>query len=371
MDRELLHKVALSMMPRVNAAVVRVMSECGVCPADFFMPDAGESLSRLGLSSIPIDSERDEALFKARRELDFIDRHSVRPLFILDDDYPFLLREIPDAPVMLYVLGRADLNANPVFSLVGTRRCTSYGAGFCRSLVSDLAAYLPSAVVVSGLAYGIDAAAHTAALDNSLATVGVLAHGLDMIYPAAHRDLARRILSSGGALVSEYPTGTRPYQGRFLERNRIVAGMSEVTVVAESEIKGGAMSTANLAFSYSREVVALPGRYSDATSSGCNLLIARNKAHIFTSVPDMMDLMRWKPEIMGHQVSVSSRPLFPELDGNASLVCDCLQVSGCPMTVDKIHLATSLSVPSLMASLTELEFDGIIVRLPGARYELA
>ncbi len=371
MDRELLHKVALSMLPRVNASVVRAMSECGVCPADFFMPDAGVSLSRLGLSSAPGGSERDEALFKARRELDFIDRHSVRALFILDDDYPFLLREIPDAPVMLYVLGSADLNANPVFSLVGTRRCTSYGAGFCRSLVSDLAAYLPSAVVVSGLAYGIDAAAHSAALDNSLATVGVLAHGLDMIYPAAHRDLARRILASGGALVSEYPTGTRPFQGRFLERNRIVAGLSEVTVVAESEIKGGAMSTANLAFSYSREVVALPGRYSDTTSSGCNLLIARNKAHIFTSVPDMMDLMRWKPEILGHQVNVGSRPLFPELDGDASRVFDCLQASACPMTVDEIHLATSLSVPSLMASLTELEFDGIIVRLPGARYELA
>ncbi len=371
MDTELLHKVALSMMPHVDAALARVMSESGVSPSAFFTLEPRELSSRLGLT-LKFDSAcRDEAMFKARRELDFMERHSVRALYLYDDDYPFLLREIPDAPVLLYVLGNTDLNAHPVLSLVGTRRCTPYGVGFCRSLVSDLAPYLPSAMVISGLAYGIDAAAHTAALDNGLVTVAVLAHGLDMIYPAAHRDLARRILSTGGALVSEYPVGTRPFQGRFLQRNRIVAGMSEVTFVAESEVKGGAMSTANQAFSYSREVVALPGRVSDVSSSGCNLLIARNKAHIFTSVPDVMELMGWKPEIMGHQVQVGSPRLFPELEGDSAKVFQCLQASGCPMSVDEIHVATSLSVPSLMASLTELEFDGIIVRLPGARYELA
>lgn len=371
MDSDLLFKVALSMVPHVDASVVRFMDEAGITPEEFFKLEMGELSARLGISSKFENVVREEAMFKARRELDFIARHSVRPLFLLDGDYPFLLREIPDAPVVIYVLGEADLNAHPVFSLVGTRRCTSYGTGFCQSFISDIAAYLPSAVVVSGLAYGIDAAAHTAALDKGLTTVAVLAHGLDMIYPAAHRDMARRIIASGGALVSEYPVGARPYQGRFLERNRIVAGLAELTVIAESEVKGGAMSTANLAFSYSREVIALPGRVSDATSAGCNTLIARQKAHIFTSVANVMDLMGWKPRLSGHPVSVDTRPLFPELEGDTAKVFGCLRSAARPLAVDDIHVLTSMPVPALMSALAELEFDGIIVRLPGARYELA
>lgn len=227
--------------------------------------------------------------------MDFVNCHNIRTLFLTDSCYPPLLSEAVDAPVLLFVLGNADLSATPAVSLVGTRRCTAYGTNFCKQFVTELAPQFPGADIISGLAYGIDAAAHTAALENNLQTVAVVAHGLDMIYPAAHRDLASRIIASGGAVVSEYPTGVKPLQGNFLKRNRIVAGLSELTIVAESEVRGGAMSTANLAFSYSREVMALPGRASDISSSGCNLLISREKARIYISMPETIKLMGWKP----------------------------------------------------------------------------
>ena len=159
--------------------------------------------------------------------------------------------------------------------------------------------------------------------------------------------------------------------GPFPEGNRIVAGLSELTVVAESEVKGGAMSTASLAFSYSREVVAVPGRHSDVTSSGCNALIARQKAHIYTSVADVMSIMGWKPSLFDSGTNMHSRPLFPELEGDPAKVFSFLRECGMPVSVDEIHLALSVPMPSLMAALTELEFEGIVVKLPGARYELA
>lgn len=368
---DLTYKIALSFTRGVNASVVRALADHGLTPEQFFTMSMAEILDVLGESCRFQQAHREEALFRARAELEFISRHSVRTLFLLDEDYPPLLREIPDAPVILYVLGELDTASVPVFSLVGTRRCTSYGVGFCKHFVSEMAAYYPDAVVVSGLAFGIDAAAHVAALESHLTTVAVVAHGLDMIYPAAHRDLARRILDSGGAIITEYPTGTRPLQGRFLERNRIVAGLSELTVVAESEVKGGAMSTANLAFSYSREVVALPGRYNDEKSSGCNVLIERSKAHIYISVPEIVRLMGWAPSALPSSVRIVAKPLFPELEGDYAKVYDVMRLRMESMSIDEIHMATRLSMPVLMAVLTELEFDGLIIKLPGARYELA
>lgn len=372
MDSDLVYKIALSMTPGITADAVRALEANGVSFSDFFTLNMPELESRLGVGEFGRfqNIRREEALFRAREEAKFTERHSIRVLFLLDGDYPPLLREIPDAPVVLYVLGRADLSAWPAFNVVGTRRCTAYGTAFCETLVSSMAAYYPGALVISGLAYGIDAAAHTAALRHGLATAAVMAHGLDMVYPAPHRDLARRIIEAGGAIVSEYPSGTRPFQKNFLQRNRIVAGLSELTFVVESEIKGGAMSTANQAFSYGREVVALPGRYTDATSSGCNHLIARSKAHIFTSVADLMNLMGWRIPIA--EISTIQPPqkvLFPELEGDLQTVYTVLRRAASPMSIDEIHMQTHMAMPSLMAALTDLEFEGIVVKLPGARYE--
>lgn len=370
MDSERIYKVALSMTQGVTAEVVRSLESRGISLRDFFtmnMPDLQAELS-LERNYNFQNAYREEALAMARKEMEFINKHSIRTLFISDEDYPILLKETPDAPVMLYVLGNADLNSQPLLSVVGTRRCTAYGTSFCKSFINDLSVYFPDATVVSGLAYGIDAASHISSIESGLKTMAVMAHGLDTIYPSAHRDLARRIIASGGAIVSEYPSKTRPYQRNFLQRNRIVAGLCEATVVVESEQRGGAMSTANLAFSYSREVFAVPGRYSDQYSAGCNQLISRNKAHIFTTVADFMNIMNWKIPAIG--MPAPKKSLFPELSGEMALVFEAIRKKGNTVAIDELHQKTGLSMPALMSALTDLEFEGVIVKLPGARYEI-
>ena len=370
----LIQKVALSMVPGVNADFVRNLMERGITYGDFFSMDCSDERFREGCSlqrGVALDSmHRDEALFRARKEVEFMQRHHIRAYSLYDDDYPMLLREIPDAPVVLYKLGNANLDSEKLISIVGTRRPTNYGTEFCSRLVDEIGDYFPEAVIVSGLAYGIDSASHSAALEKGLPTVGVVAHGLDTVYPAAHRDLAGRMVHSGGAIVSEYPSGTRIFQGNFLKRNRIIAGLSHVTVVVESEIRGGAMSTANTAFNYSRDVMALPGRISDRMSEGCNLLIRKNKAGMITAGADMIEQMNWKP--LGAPGSAPlQRNLFPELQGNDAKVYELLRINSEPLTVDAIFQATNIHISELMAILTELEFDAIITKLPGSRYTLA
>lgn len=312
---------------------------------------------------------REEAIDRARREMEFIERHRIKTLYLHDENFPRRLAEIPNPPKMLFVLGNAELESDHVVSIVGTRRCTQGGMDFCRKFVEELAPLFPDLWVISGLAYGIDSIGHTASLSAGCNTCAVLAHGLDTIYPAAHRNLAREIIARGGSLVSEYPMGVTPYRSRFLERNRIVAALSDATIVIESEIKGGAMSTANTAFSYSREVFAVPGRPSDTKSSGCNHLIRKNKAHILTSISDFIEDMDWRPA--GLQLDPKQRCLFPELNGDVKIVYDCIRFRREPLTPDAIRSATALPVAKVIAALGELEFDGIVSRLAGNRYELS
>ncbi|MDE5789961.1 MAG: DNA-processing protein DprA [Muribaculaceae bacterium] len=368
-DRMIL-KIGVSFTPGVTAEVVRKIEEIGMSLCDFFECDTSSLSASLGLPYLKLEKlHREEALFKARREMEFVEKHGIRVYYLGDEDYPMLLRETIDAPVVLYQLGETDLDAQHIINIVGTRRNTSYGVSFCENFIKDLAGYFPDLVVVSGLAYGIDSLAHKGALANGLPTVAVVAHGLDTIYPAAHRDLARRIIKSGGSIITEYPSGTTPFQKRFLERNRIVAGLSELTIVVESPIKGGAMSTANMAFSYSRDVGAVPGRVSDPMSEGCNLLIRKQKASLVTSVADIIEILGWSPG--GVSVKPKQRNLFPELQGEAREIYEILKFASDPMSVDGLYQKTKIHIPKLTATLTEMEFDGIIVRLPGNRYALA
>lgn len=369
MQASLEYKIALSMVPGITADVVRAMQEHGVSLEEFFALEKQELGARLGAHCGFGKVEREEALFRARKELEFVGKHHIRTLFLGDDDYPRLLAEIPDAPVVLYKLGEADLDSLHIINLVGTRRCTNYGLNFCADFVKELGEYFPDLTVVSGLAFGIDGAAHRAALDNGLATVGVVAHGLNTIYPAGHRNLAKEILAKGGAIVSEYPSGTTPYPKRFLERNRIIAGLSEVTIVVESEIKGGAMNTANSAFSYMRDVMAVPGRVTDQMSTGTNRLIRRAKASILTCAADLIETTGWK--VLGRAVTPQQRNLFPELEGDQGKIYQALREHAEPMSLDELHVKTAIHLSRLMATLTEMEFDGILIKLPGSRYALA
>jgi len=367
--REKILKMGVAFTPGMNCAIVRRMEEAGIGLKDFFEISTGELSSALGLHGVKLEKlHREEALFKAEKEMAFLERHYIHLLYINDEEYPMLLRETPDAPVALFQLGDTDLNSGHFMSIVGTRRITPYASTFCNSFIPDMAEYFPDLVIISGLAFGVDSLAHRGAIENGVATIGVVAHGLDTLYPAANRDLARAILKKGGSVISEYPSGTTPFQKRFLERNRIVAGMTEMTLVVESPIKGGAMSTANLAFSYSREVGAVPGRITDQMSEGCNLLIRKQKASLVSSAADVVEQTGWRPA--GVKVKPRQRNLFPEITGEGAEIYAHLKSREEPMTLDDLHAATHIHVPALMALLTELEFDGVIVRLPGNRYAL-
>lgn len=371
-DRRLLEmKIALIFTKGITPELVKIFPEAGIDVEDFFSIPISQLKDALSIrGKWEIDAyQRGEAINLARKELEFIDRHSIRVIYMHDEDYPWRLLELHNPPVVLFCLGDADLNSDHNVSMVGTRRCTQGGMDFCKSFVSELSPLFPDLCIVSGLAYGIDAASHAAAIQNRRPTVAVLAHGLDTIYPAAHRNLARAILAEGGALLSEYPSGTTPFRGNFLERNRIVAGLSDSVIVVESEVKGGAMATANIAFSNNREVFAVPGRPTDTMSSGCNHLIQKSKARLLTGVTEFIQELDWRPA--GVKLEPSQRNLFPELEGNAKIIYDYVRFQREPCTIDAIHNATALPVASVMAALGELELDGIVVRLPGNRYEIA
>ncbi|MDE6479316.1 MAG: DNA-processing protein DprA [Muribaculaceae bacterium] len=362
--------MALSFVPGTDPALVRHMEKAGLTVEDFFSHSRQELSGRLGVNAAPFLDKmvRDEAVFKAKKESEFMERHGIVSFSLTDDDYPSRLSDIDRAPMTLYRLGSADLDSETMMSIVGTRHSTAYGVRYVKKLVEDLAPYFPDMVIVSGLALGIDSAAHEAALAASLPTVAVVAHGLNTIYPAVNRDLARRIIASGGAIISEYPSGVTPYRSRFLERNRIVATMTDAVLVAESADKGGAMSTAAVASSYGRELLALPGRIGDEMSAGCNRLIRSQKAMMAGSAAEIMSMLGWQPKTI--QVAPRQRDLFPELQGKEKLIYDALRFAREPMPVDALRERTGLPIHDLMASLGEMEFEGMLERLPGNRFSL-
>ncbi|MDE6379524.1 MAG: DNA-processing protein DprA [Muribaculaceae bacterium] len=370
MDQHRLLGIALSFVPGMSAQLVRHMEESGMTLEEFFSSGQQELAVRLNMNAGPALDRmlRDEAIFRARREVEFMERHGITAMSLTDDDYPSRLTDIDRAPLTLYRLGSADLDADRMLSIVGTRHATAYGVRYVGKLVEDLAPYFPGMVIVSGLALGIDSAAHESALKAGLPTVAVVAHGLNTIYPAQNRDLARRIIAAGGAIVSEYPSGVTPYRSRFLERNRIVATMTDAVLVAESADKGGAMSTAAVASSYGRELIALPGRIGDEMSAGCNRLIRSQKALMAGSAADLMSMLGWEPKNV--VAAPKQRDLFPELAGPQKLIYDVLRFSQDPMAVDTVRERTGLSIHDLLAHLGEMEFDGIVERLPGNRFSL-
>lgn len=368
MEQSRLLGLSLSMVPGMDAGMARHIQQCGISIAEFFSLPQRELDLRLGLKSNSFTDKmvRDEAIVKAEKEAAFMEKHGIVSIAISDDDYPFRLSDIDRAPLILFKFGNANLDAEKMLSIVGTRHATAYGARYVDSLVGDLSSYFPNLTIVSGLALGIDTVAHTAALNSGLPTIAVLAHGLNTIYPAQNRGLAKRIVESGGALISEYPFGVAPFKSRFLERNRIVATLTDAVIVAESADRGGAMSTAAVASSYSRELFALPGRLGDEMSAGCNRLIRSQKAIMAGSAADIISDLGWKP--LGVASAPLQKDLFPELNGKTKTIFDCLRSSLDPMPLDVIREHTGIPVSELMSLLGEMEFDGLIQRLPGNRY---
>lgn len=310
----------------------------------------------------------DNAMLAAEKEAGYAEKKGIRCLSIGDRDYPARLRGCGDAPLVLFTVGNADLNARRTIAVVGTRHCTEYGKDICATLTREIAAAAPGTLIISGLAYGVDINAHRGSLAAGLPTVGVLAHGLDRIYPALHRETARQMTGQGG-LVTEFTTGTNPDKQNFVRRNRIIAGLADVTVVVESAVKGGGLITASIADSYNREVCAFPGRTTDGFSAGCNRLIMENKARMVTSGTDIIKALGWDNGTSPASAKPVELELFPELSEEERKIAYALEGSD-GKQINLLTVETDIPVSRLMSVLFEMEMRGIVKSMNGARYRL-
>lgn len=308
------------------------------------------------------------AFLRAEREMEFVQKNRLSCLTLKDEAYPSRLRECEDAPLVLFFKGDTDFNRLHVFNMVGTRQATDYGKQFCADFLRDLAVLLPDALVVSGLAYGIDIHAHRAALANNLSTVAVLAHGLDRIYPYVHRKTAIDMLARGG-LVTEFLSETNPDRFNFVSRNRIVAGMCDATLVVESAAKGGSLITAELAEGYHRDCFAVPGRTTDAASIGCNQLIRDSKAALIQSAEDFVRAMGWMPAGQEHKPQAVQRNLFPELTADEECVVHILSRQG-DLHINTLVVEADIPVNRMSGLLFELEMKGVVRAMVGGVYHL-
>ena len=366
-EQEILSTIALSMIPNVGCSTAHTLLNAMGTATDIF-DNAGSIREFSGSHSKRIVesilTHRDEAFRKAEAEMEFAEKGHIRCLTISDNDYPERLRNCDDAPIVLYYRGNANLNPLRSISVVGTRHCTEYGKDICRHLTEELGQMCPDVLVVSGLAYGIDINAHRGCLKSGLKTVGVLAHGLDQIYPTRHRQTAVEMLSQGG-LLTEFPHGTFADKGNFVRRNRIVAGMTDACIVVESAERGGSLITARLAADYSRDVFAFPGRSTDPYSRGCNMLIALNKAALIESGADLAKAMRWETQ---HASGAVQRELFTEnLPPQEMLIMEALKNSD-GKQINTLSIELEIPVSQLSALLFSLEMKGMIKAMIGGRY---
>ena len=311
-----------------------------------------------------------DAMRRAEKELEFDESHRIKPLVFNDDDYPQRLRECEDAPLVVYYRGTADLNKQRIISVVGTRHCTVYGQEIISKFISQLKELCPDVLVVSGLAYGVDIQAHRNALKNGFETVGVLAHGLDYLYPTAHRDTATEMLKQGG-LLTEFMTSTNADKINFVRRNRIIAGTADATIVVESAAHGGGLITAGIANSYGREVFAFPGNIGMPYSEGCNNLIRDNKAALITSAEDFVKTMGWEQDAKLKKAREKGieRQMFPELTDDETRIVNTLQHTN-DLQANIISVKCGLPISTVASTLFNLELKGIVRLYAGGVYHL-
>ena len=312
----------------------------------------------------------DRFLIQAEQEFIWTQNNGVEVLFWNNERYPQRLKECVDAPLTLFYKGSANLNKQRIISIVGTRKCTHYGQDLIKHLIMELQRLCPDVLIVSGLAYGVDINAHRMALDHHFETVGVLAHGLDYLYPHAHKETALQMLSHGG-LLTEYCTNTKADKMNFVRRNRIVAGMCDACILVESALKGGGLITAGIAKDYSREVFAFPGAVGAPYSEGCNALIAQNGAALITSANDLVVNMNWENISLLNKAKEKGieRELFPTLNTDEQKVVDILKKHN-NLQINILLAQTDLSIGKLSAVLFELEMKGIVRAMAGGSYHL-
>ncbi|WP_233145501.1 DNA-processing protein DprA [Labilibacter marinus] len=364
-DHQLKYKIALSLIKGLGPKLIRnVIAYLGDVEAVFSekeqvlrkVPGIGMKQAKVIAQSNPLE--------RAEKEIEFIEKHKIDCSFFLDDTFPSRLNNCEDGPVMLYKKGNNTLASKKILSIVGTRQVTEEGRQNCRNLIKELAQNHPDVVVVSGLAYGVDICAHRAALEFGLPTVAVLAHGLDRIYPNMHRNVAKDLLNNG-ALLTEFMSETNPDKPNFVKRNRIVAGLSDATLVVESAQKGGALITAHLAQSYNRDVLAFPGRVDDEYSKGCNKLIKSNVAALVECAADVEYALNWASEEKdkGKQQSL----FFNEPEGEQGVIYQLIRQEK-EASVNFLSIKLEMSIAKVSSLLFQLEMDGFVKSLPGSLY---
>lgn len=363
-DVQLKHKIALGLIPRIGDINARkLVSHFGNVEAIFQEPYRNLiKIPGIGAGIAKFITDR-SYLETAEKEAEYVTKNNIRTYFYLDNDYPFRLRQCDDSPVVFFFKGNCNLDSLKILSIVGTRNATTRGRELCEKIISGLAAGHPDLIIASGLAYGIDIAAHKTALANNLMTIGVLAHGFKTIYPAIHASTAKAMISKGG-LVTDFLSDALPERNNFLKRNRIIAGLSDATIVIESAITGGALVTADIANSYNRDVFAIPGRPDDQWSAGCNSLIKSNKAFLTECSDDIEYFLNWKPEKSKPAVQ---RTLFSDLDDTEKKIFELLSKNG-ELTIDTICRTLDIPVYKLSSLLLQMEFKGLLKCSPGNLY---
>lgn len=356
--------LALSRVRGIGRQTLKFLLEEFPEPSVLFTAPAAEITARTGFKPQWVEKAKKEADFKfAEKELAFCRDEGIEVILYGSSAYPARLSQCSDAPAFFFAKGNLPFEAKKWLAVVGTRKATPYGKDWCRKVLEEIADLNP--VIVSGLALGIDICAHKAALEFDLPTVGVLAHGLDTVYPSNHRQIAAGMLNKGG-LISEYPHGTLPDASNFPERNRIIAGLCDGIIVVEAAESGGALITADIAFSYSREVMALPGRAEDTWSRGCNALIKYNKASLVENAADVCRVMGWKIKPEGRKSFTPE--LFPMLEPGEDRIFNVLREKG-PLHVDEIVFLSGQTQGETAVNLLNLELKGLVGNLPGKMYK--
>ena len=367
MDKDLLYQIALTLIPNIGPVQAKILLQH--CNAEEIFHAKKSYLEKIeGIGSVRADAIISFKNFaQAEEEIKFIEKYKIKPLFLTHNDYPKRLLNCYDSPTLLFYKGEADLNTSKIIAIVGSRTHTDYGKHITEKIIKELAGQ--NVLIVSGLAYGIDAIAHKSAVKNQLSTVGVLAHGLDQIYPAEHAALAKDMIKHGGGLLTEFRSNSKPDKHNFPTRNRIVAGMSDATIVIETGIKGGSMITAELANNYNKDVFALPGKITDSKSTGCNYLIKNNKAVLLTDTEELLQIMNWQ-ENKKKLSAASQKQLFIELTADEKKLISILQEKE-KVHIDEINLKSGLSSSAVAAGILNLELQNAILSLPGKLYQLA
>lgn len=358
--------LTLTMTPGLGVKGTAHLLECFASADEIFAASAGELISRASLrEDVARRIASGEGMRAARREAEYCRRHDIRMVASTDEEYPPLMRLTPDYPHVIYVRGNVEALRLRTLSMVGTREISPSGQNLCDRLVKDLAERVPDLCIVSGLAYGVDAACHRAALAYGARTVAVVANALPDVTPAPHRRLAEEIVSHGGAIISELHSQTRQNGSYFLARNRIIAAMSQGLVVVESPSAGGSLATAAMADSYDRTVMALPGRATDNASRGTNLLIRNHKARLIMTADDIIEDMMWQSADAGASAAANRSGIVLSAAEATLLAC----FAEGEIDADRLADASGLSPGELSQMLMELELKGAVRSLPGRRYE--